>query len=57
MSCLDKHCRDCDWHVTRNDKLDCNLNNRLGMGQMDVTQLLSGDPTRIDDKKEEDKAG
>ena len=54
MSCLDKHCRDCGWHVLRGDKLDCNLNNRLGMGQMDVTQLLGGDPTK---PKEEPKKG
>ena len=45
MSCLEKDCRDCDWHVIRNDRLDCNHNNRLGLGQIDITQLLQEDPT------------
>lgn len=54
MNCLEKNCRDCDWHVIRNDKLDCNYNNRLGLGQIDVTQLLQEDPTEKKKKEDED---
>jgi len=51
-NCLTMECRDCGWHVIRNDKIDCNHKNRLGMGQQDVTLLLSEDPVIIDKKKE-----
>ncbi len=52
MSCLDISCRDCDWHVLKNDKIDCNYNNRLGMGQVDITTLLGDDPVLGEEKKE-----
>jgi hypothetical protein len=31
--CLEKNCRDCEWHVTKDMKLDCNYGNRLGLSQ------------------------
>ena len=45
MKCLEMDCRDCDWVVLKNGKPDCNYNNRLGMGQQDVTALLGKDPS------------
>lgn len=47
--CLDMDCRDCDWVILKGDKPDCNYNNRLGMGQVDVTTLLQNDPDFIKD--------
>jgi len=52
MSCLDIECKDCSWHVIKGDKIDCNYKNRLGMGQQDITVLLSDDPVIDEDKKE-----
>lgn len=49
MDCLNIRCRDCNWSVTKNDKPDCNYNNRLGMGQVDVTTLLRKDADFIKD--------
>jgi len=40
MSCLDKNCLDCRWHVIRGGKLDCNFKNRLGLGKAELDQYL-----------------
>jgi len=39
--CLVKLCRDCDWYVMRGGKLDCNYNDRLGLGKPDITKMLA----------------
>lgn len=34
--CLTKSCFSCDWHVVVGEKLDCNYQNRLGLGKPTV---------------------
>jgi len=31
--CLVKECRECEWQVTKDIKLDCNYGNRLGLAE------------------------
>ena len=33
VSCLDKPCSECEWHITKELKLDCNSGNRLGLAE------------------------
>jgi len=33
IGCLDKECKDCEWHTTKDMKLDCNVGNRLGLAE------------------------
>ncbi len=40
--CLTKLCIECDWHVTPGGKLDCNYQNRLGLGKPTI-QTFGGE--------------
>jgi len=42
--CLNVACRNCEWHVVRNYKLECNFANRLG--------LKKGMEAFVDEEKE-----
>lgn len=33
VGCLEKDCRECEWHVTKDIRLDCNYGNRLGLAE------------------------
>ena len=33
VGCLNKECYDCEWHVVKDIKLDCNSGNRLGLAE------------------------
>lgn len=38
--CLTIECVDCRWHVMKGNKLDCNFENRLGLGRPELEQYL-----------------
>ncbi len=40
-SCLMIPCSECPWHVTKDGKLDCNKNNRLGLAKPVLGSFMS----------------
>lgn len=38
--CLVEECIDCRWHVMKGLKLDCNYQNRLGLGKSELETYL-----------------
>lgn len=38
--CLTEDCVNCKWHVIKGGKLDCNLEDRLGLGKRDLGDYL-----------------
>lgn len=38
--CLDVECRNCDYHVVKGDKVNCNYRNRLKMAKSGVMDFL-----------------
>jgi len=38
--CFIMDCKDCKWHVIRNDKLDCNKDNRLETGKLRLAEVV-----------------
>ena len=40
VMCLQDDCRKCRWSVDRGGKLDCNFNDRLGLGKPEITRHL-----------------
>lgn len=47
--CLVEECVDCRWYVMKGNKLDCNFENRLGLGKRGFDQFL-------EPEEEEEKA-
>lgn len=47
--CLTKKCSECEWHVL-NPKLNCNLDDRLGIGKPKITSYLE---TKEENKEKE----
>jgi len=41
--CLEKECRNCQWHVIRNGILDCNYKNRLGLAKPVLGEFASSE--------------
>lgn len=52
LMCLAEDCVKCKWHVIKGDKLDCNFENRLGLGKRELGDYIE---TEEEEKKEEKK--
>ncbi len=39
-SCIDLKCRDCNWHVIKTTKLNCNHEDRLGLGRAKLVGVV-----------------
>lgn len=48
-TCLVANCRDCAWHVVKGGKLDCNHEDRLGLGRPKLAQIIEEE---IEEKEE-----
>ena len=38
--CLNSECRNCEWHIIKSGKLDCNYNSRLGIGKPKLAEIV-----------------
>lgn len=51
--CLVNDCIDCNFHVMKGDKLDCNFGNRLRLGKPELDQYLETEEEEEDVPQEE----
>ena len=38
--CFQRDCKDCDWHVIKGGKLNCNYGDRLGLGKPALAEIV-----------------
>jgi len=55
--CLTKPCRECEWHIVRGGRLDCNYLNRLGIKQPSMSSFMDKetDEEKLKKKIEEEE--